>query len=148
MRIIPPYWWVIALPILFVALGALSNQVVLIANHDKFPVMVNNRKLQGFLRPADEEEVIKSVTIDGLIQIPLSTLPVGKVRPYDPDGMIDNVHCIMSPSSRFKALADIWDLRAIYSVGDGLILLGTWFLSFAQTAWIVLVLRKLIPSME
>jgi len=33
--------WVVFLPYVFIGLGAASNQLVLIANHDKFPVMEN-----------------------------------------------------------------------------------------------------------
>lgn len=36
--------WILATPFLLVLLGAGSNQLVLAANHDKFPVMVNERK--------------------------------------------------------------------------------------------------------
>lgn len=40
--------WVILLPVCVSFLGAASNQAVLIANHDKFPVMVNGTKLAVF----------------------------------------------------------------------------------------------------
>lgn len=36
--------WVLLLPYAFTLVGAASNQVVLIANHDKFPVMLNASK--------------------------------------------------------------------------------------------------------
>src|SRR5579872_6798880 len=34
--------WIVLLPYLFIGVGAASNQLVLIANHDKFPVMEND----------------------------------------------------------------------------------------------------------
>lgn len=37
--------WILAIPFLLVLLGAGSNQLVLAANHDKFPVMANERKV-------------------------------------------------------------------------------------------------------
>ncbi len=36
------YLWVLLLPFALQFVGAASNQAVLIANHDKFPVMVND----------------------------------------------------------------------------------------------------------
>jgi hypothetical protein len=33
--------WVLLLPYAFIFVGAASNQLVIIANHDKFPVMMN-----------------------------------------------------------------------------------------------------------
>lgn len=33
--------WIIAIPLLLILLGAASNQLVIIANHDKFPVLLN-----------------------------------------------------------------------------------------------------------
>lgn len=43
-------------PILFLVLGAASNQVVLIANHAKFPVMVNAERAAK----ADQNEMLDS----------------------------------------------------------------------------------------
>lgn len=48
------YLYVLALPVLFIFLGAASNQAVLIANHGKFPVMVNAaRAAASGLKPGD-----------------------------------------------------------------------------------------------
>lgn len=40
--------WIVLLPYLFTGVGAASNQLVLIANHDKFPVMLNEKVRAGF----------------------------------------------------------------------------------------------------
>lgn len=40
-------WWVIA-PYLLTGIGAASNQAVLIANHDKFPVLLNEKARAHF----------------------------------------------------------------------------------------------------
>jgi hypothetical protein len=40
--------WVLLLPPTATFLGAASNQLVLIANHDKFPVMLNETSRAGF----------------------------------------------------------------------------------------------------
>ena len=37
------YSWLVLLPLLLVLVGAASNQAVLIANHGKFPVMLNEQ---------------------------------------------------------------------------------------------------------
>lgn len=40
--------WVLILPYVLIGTGAASNQLVLIANHDKFPVMLNEAARAGF----------------------------------------------------------------------------------------------------
>ena len=40
--------WIVALPLLCFILGAASNQAVPIANHDKFPVMWNDYKINKY----------------------------------------------------------------------------------------------------
>ena len=40
--------WILLAPIAITFVGVASNQAVLIANHDKFPVMVNSTKLTEF----------------------------------------------------------------------------------------------------
>ena len=40
-----PYWYLIAIPLLSIGLGTMSNQVVLWDNFDKFPVMYNAEKV-------------------------------------------------------------------------------------------------------
>lgn len=39
--------WIIAIPLLLILLGIASNQAVIIANHDKFPVMFNGLNGSG-----------------------------------------------------------------------------------------------------
>jgi Family of unknown function (DUF5317) len=107
--------WITLLPLACEAIGAASNQLVLIANHDKFPVMLNAQK------------TIK----------------------YEPDdfGLIDDTHCVMTRETRLNFLADIFDFKdGIYSVGDGLIELGTWGWTWAPFLWAGLLLRKIIQE--
>lgn len=40
--------WILAVPFLLSFVGSASNQLVLAANHDKFPVMLNERKTVQF----------------------------------------------------------------------------------------------------
>lgn len=46
------YLWLILLPLGLGALGIAGNQAVLVANHDKFPVMVSESRLRNI--PTDE----------------------------------------------------------------------------------------------
>lgn len=39
--------WIVAIPLLLILLGIASNQAVIIANHDKFPVMFNGLNGSG-----------------------------------------------------------------------------------------------------
>ena len=151
MRI--PYWQIIAVPILLIVGGVLSNQVVLIANGDKFPVLVNDKKYERMLeRQAEEDDAEQAVrhfvTLDGLVKIPLSTISIRDAVRADEDGMIDYTHSRMGHNSHLRALADIWDLGNIYSVGDGGIIFGSWLWNFAPLAWLVLVIRKLIAEAQ
>lgn len=42
------YLWLLALPYALIFLGALSNQVVLITNHGKFPVLLEDSKARKY----------------------------------------------------------------------------------------------------
>lgn len=112
------YLYVLALPILFMALGVASNQVVLYANHDRFPVSVNLVKAHNMAPDAVE-------------------LPDGVV-------MLDDIHCLMTEKTHLNLLADIFDFHQdIESVGDMSIELGGWMWTFTPFVWGVLVVRKL-----
>lgn len=106
--------WILLLPIALIFLGAASNQLVLIANHDTFPVMVN----------------------------PVHILSFVDVIP--PDGMLDRVHCIMTAHTHLNLLADIFDLGSIQSVGDILLEFGSFLWSFAPYVWGFTVLKDLV----
>ena len=108
--------WVLLLPYAAQFIGAASNQLVLIANHDTFPVMVNP---------------IRIVSLGG--------------DPTKP--MIDTRHCQMTKETHLNLLADIFDFhQAIYSIGDGLLMLGEWLDSFCFYVWAALVITKLRSS--
>lgn len=135
-----PYWYLIAIPLLLTFMGAASNQAVLIANGDTFPVMVNAEKIQKWCAPVEDADPLAAI-IHAITHQPapdLNSCAYGGV-------FIDGVHTIMQPKDRLKFLADIFDFHsAIYSVGDGLLMAGEWIFSWAPLAWLVLVLRKFI----
>lgn len=128
------YLWILALPLFFTFLGAASNQAVIAANHDRFPVMVNERKLKTIeKRETDEDNVLAD--IGGLIGIKLTPPP-----PPD-DGMIDDVHCVMTPETHLNFLADWIDLNdAIYSPGDLLLYLGSYLQPISFPIWFAIIL--------
>jgi hypothetical protein len=111
-----------------------SNQAVLIANGDKFPVMLNARKLDKILNP----------TIDADLEKILGIKIVEKPAPKpDPDGMIDDTHCQMTSKTHLNALADVFDLGSIYSIGDFTLYLGEWLMTWTPFVWGYAVIRKL-----
>jgi len=118
--------WLILAPWMITFTGEASNQLVLIANQDKFPVMINAVKLDELRNP------------------PPSLL--GMLRPaprVTDDGMIDEIHCIMTNKTHLNFLADVFDLHeSIYSIGDLMLMLGEWLWSFVPLVWVTLVLKK------
>jgi hypothetical protein len=126
-----PYWKIIAIPLLLIFSGAASNQAVLVANWGKFPVMVNHRV----------EQKLKARNAVPDFSIFRTAVPQNKKA--DTDLMIDDIHCVMTPQSRLKVLADWINLQTdIMSPGDLLIMLGEFLWQFALIAWIVLVIKK------
>jgi len=124
-----PYWQLLAVPVMLWMLGAGSNQLVLIANHGKFPVMVNDVQIARMCPDAkDIDEKYKGIACTS----------DGKGGQY-----LDPVHTVMGANSHLKFLADIFDLGSIYSIGDFMLMLGEWLWSFTPYMWIALVIRKL-----
>jgi Family of unknown function (DUF5317) len=114
------YLWVLLAPYPVMLAGAASNQLVLIANHDRFPVLVNEVK-----QKMHEDD---TVSLNGVTYI-------------------DPSHVVMTKQTHLNFLADIFDLHdGIYSVGDGLIGLGEWLESFCIYVWIGLIVRKVCQS--
>jgi len=126
--------WILLAPYAIFGLGVASNQAVLIANGDKFPVMLNARKLDKILNP----------TIDADLEKILGIKIVEKPAPKpDPDGMIDDTHCQMTSNTHLNALADVFDLGSIYSIGDFTLYLGEWLMTWTPFVWGYAVIKKL-----
>ena len=132
--------WILLTPLVIGWAGTLSNQAVLWANHDTFPVMINPVKLQVFTGG----ELSKNPTtgkpeISGglVIELPDGTL------------MTDPTHCVMTSKTRLNWLADIFDFhQSIESVGDLLIGVGEWSWGFAPYVWGFAVLSPLFKKQE
>ena len=124
------FLWVLLAPFAVQGIGAASNQAVLIANHDTFPVMVNPVKLDE-LRPKGQDSLIAEI--------------FGPVKPAEvaDDSMIDAVHCVMTDQTHLNFLADVFDMHdAIYSIGDFGLMLGEWMQSFCPFVFLALVFNK------
>ena len=129
--------WILLAPYAIFGLGVASNQAVLIANGDKFPVMLNARKLDKILNP----------TIDADLEKILGIKIVEKPAPKpDPDGMIDDTHCQMTSKTHLNALADVFDLGSIYSIGDFTLYLGEWLMTWTPFVWGYAVIKKLYDN--
>ena len=127
--------YLLAAPLLVTFLGIASNQVVLIANHDKFPVMLNQLKLQKIqdAKDANPEE-------DAILPIFTKEQPA---EVSDNFVMLDNVHCVMTSDTHLNFLADVFDFGDIYSIGDFMLMLGEWLGSFTFAIFVFDVVRKL-----
>lgn len=126
--------WVLILPLLIGFTGALSNQLVLYANHDRFPVMLNARKI------AEHTGHKRQCYLGGLICVD---------KPADDaqDGMLDDVHCIMTDQTRLNLLADWIDLQdATYSPGDLLLEAGSWMWDYAPLLWVFLMCSEALRA--
>lgn len=149
-----PYWYVLAIPLLSIALGTLSNQAVLWANGDKFPVMYNSEKVRVSCQTPDAKADVFAALIGGQKNDkPSIFAPAPAPKNVDPNlcqnggKFLDDTHVIMDQSSRLKFLADIVDFHeATYSIGDGFIIFGDWVLSWVGIVWLTLVVRKVIET--
>ena len=113
--------YILATPALFILLGTASNQLVLYANGDRFPVSVNIVKAHEMAPYAVQ-------------------LPDGSV-------MLDDVHVVASKSTHLNLLADVFDLPSgIESIGDLSLELGAWLWTFAPFVYITLVTTKLLED--
>ena len=90
--------YILAIPVLLFGLGAASNQVVLQANNDRFPVLINETKVREF----NSEKV----------ELGPMSITVVKPANVDSDGvvMIDDTHCVMTSKTHLNFLADVFDL--------------------------------------
>jgi hypothetical protein len=144
-----PYWYLIAIPLLLTFMGAASNQAVLIANGDKFPVMANEEKLQKFCQPQEAGNSF-AAAIAKALGIPEKSTQMAEPDPFTCAAggeFLDDVHVIMTSKSHLKPLADVFDMHdGIYSIGDFSLIFGEWMWGWSPLAWLALVIRKLIEG--
>jgi len=131
------YLYLLALPLLFTALGTVSNQVVFWANEDKFPVKLNDYKLARH-ELALEQELAAADTPEEAVHAQFD------LAAFRAEGFIDERHVIMTEKTHFNWLADIWDFKdeGSFSIGDLSLDLGSWLWIFTPAMWAGLITRK------
>jgi len=150
-----PYWYLIAIPLLITFLGIASNQAVLIANGDKFPVLYNNEKIHVSCQTPEAKPAPDFLSL--ILGPPRARPSILEPQPapidLDPNlcqnggKFLDDTHVIMSKDSHLKILSDIIDFHtATYSIGDGLLAFGEWMWEWAGISWLTLVIRKFIEG--
>jgi len=128
--------WIVAIPMLCFFIGAASNQAVLVANHDKFPVMWNDAKVN--LYRLEATKAAEAGNEDAEVALALLE-----------HGYIDDTHCLMTKDTRLNFLADwIYLKSATYSIGDLLLELGERGMDYSPVVWIVVVLGRLRKKEE
>lgn len=123
--------YLLAVPVLAFFLGAGSNQLVLNANGDTFPVRISQAKLE-VLEHGDTVVLEDGTKMVGDVMV----LTDGKI-------MLDPVHCVMTSKTHLNFLADVIDVGSIESFGDLLLDFGSWTWTFAPYVWLFVVAQKL-----
>lgn len=123
--------YILLAPYAVTGLGIISNQAVLNANNDTFPVRINPVKLYDWSDEGAKMHILPPT-------------------PQTPKGVVfinDNMHIVMNDTTHLNWLADIFDFHThIYSIGDFLLDLGNWLDGFAAYVWVGAVLRKLFAE--
>jgi hypothetical protein len=108
------FLWILLLPYALGYLGAASNQLVLVANHGCFPVMMN-----GAWTDHTHPDPSTGMLAD------------------------DSVHCEMTSQTHLNFLADVFNFHAgILSIGDLLLDAGDAMLPYTWGIWLGLILTR------
>lgn len=121
--------WMVLIPYAFTWAGVASNQSVLWANNDTFPVRIN------LVKAVEWTDGGKSIHV----------IPPG-LDPAHPDGavMLDTIHCLMTDKTHLNFLADNFDFHdRIVSIGDLSLDFGNWSGTYMPILWLGIVLAKL-----
>lgn len=126
--------WIVAVPTLAFVMGVASNQVVLMANHDTFPVMINDAKMFRHVQTcvADAAEAQDEQAAEICLAMAQH-------------GYIDDTHVVMTPKTHLNFLADVFDFgpMGIWSVGDIAIELGGAGMGLMWPIWFFVAVGKL-----
>lgn len=128
--------WIVLIPGAVWAGGVASNQAVLIANHDRFPVMWNDYKVNHYTKRL--EKTIHSDDKDAAQQAEFDLEALQ-------NGYLDDVHCLMTSETHLNFLSDVFDAHGsgTYSIGDLMIAAGEWAFSFVSFVWVLEAIRRL-----
>jgi hypothetical protein len=128
--------WILLAPWVIGITGTISNQAVLNANQDRFPVMWNEYKAaQHGLHI--EEAIAEAKTPEEKMDATLRLLAFQS-------GYIDSTHCLMTSKTHLNWLADIIDFHTVtLSIGDILLDTGTDLQGILPYVWATVVLMRL-----
>ena len=116
--------YIFAIPLLVYFFGAALNQIVINANHDTFPVLVNEAKLKTYFTNAEGNVSQPVVLSDGTV-------------------MLDEVHCVMTDRTHLNFLADVFDIKTgVYSIGDIFIAVGQSGMDYIPYVWGLVLYTK------
>lgn len=111
------YLWILLAPWAVFLTGAGSNDLVMLVNGGKFPVLLNEKRAVA--------------------------------NAADPAGYIDSYHVVMSSRTHLNLLGDIFDRKeAVLSIGDYLLGLGEWLMTFTPYLWGAFLIKRVLDSNE
>jgi hypothetical protein len=131
--------WIVLVPALIFGVGVASNQAVLVANHDRFPVMWNSYKAASYALSIEKEaaDAEDSGNEDARVQAAFDLEALH-------DGYLDDTHVLMTSKTHLNFLADWIDLKsATYSLGDLAIDAGDWGLKYCPFLWFGIAVGRL-----
>jgi hypothetical protein len=125
--------YIVLAPYLVIGLGMASNQLVLNANNDTFPVRLNPIKAFDW---SNKGKLLRVIPPDMFPKYPKGAVFIN-----------DNLHVMMTPDTHLNWLADIFDFHnSVISIGDMLLDFGEWLNGFAFYLWAGALLRKLFAE--
>jgi Family of unknown function (DUF5317) len=116
---------ILAVPMLFILLGNICNQVAINSNHGSMPALHNSESVKAFYA----------------VGYPVTTS----------EGMIltDHRHSLLTEKSRFYLLCDIIEYDSVvYSIGDMFLYLGEWLMHYSLAVWCYVVAARLLRKEE
>lgn len=137
--------WIIAVPVLAFALGSVTNEAVLVANHDRFPVMWSEAKCfeHSVKLNKDLMDAMEAGDIDAAMMIQIRKAEFAQ-------GYLDETHVLMTSKTHLNWLADWIQVRGegTYSPGDYLLNAGIDGMEVMWPVWFIVALVKLSKKEE
>lgn len=132
--------WIIAVPVLACMLGSAMNEAVLVANHDRFPVMWSEARCFEHSVKIDKDlmEAMTAGDVDAAMEAQIRKVEFAQ-------GYIDEEHVLMTPKTHLNWLADWIQLRGegTYSPGDLVMNTGISGMEFMIPVWVFAAISKL-----
>jgi len=128
--------YILLIPGAIWGLGFASNQAVLMANHDRFPVMWSEYKAAKYDKKLHDE--LKNKDRDVVEEARLA------IWAFEEKGFLDDEHCLLTTKTHLNYLSDVISLQdTTYSIGDIMLYLGDWLWDFAPYIYVFATVYKL-----